>query len=426
MAFKYKAFSEKQLKLLTWWADSSPFSAFNGVIAEGAVRAGKTIIMGISFIVWAMNRGNKIQYALCGKTVGSVDRNLITPLIECLVMRGYKVSRRDNKITINNGKNINYFFVFGGRDERSQDLIQGITLGGVLLDEVALMPRSFVEQALARCSVEGSKYWFNCNPEGPNHWFYQEHILKAKENKYVRIHFDLEDNPSLTRETIERYKTMFAGVFYRRFILGEWVAADGLIYDCFDSERNVYKMGDQSIPWQVRENYIAPWYSCDYGTYNPFVLLEGYYFNGVLYIENSYGYDGRKSRRQKSDIEYVNDFKAFKKENYRACIIDPSASSFIAAMTRNGERTFKADNDVYPGIMKVYRMLREGRIKINKDNCDGLIRELGMYSWDDKKALVGGREEPVKQNDHYCDALRYLVMAVVRDFDSFTSKYRET
>lgn len=418
MSFKYKPFSRKQLQLLTWWTENSPYFSYNGIIAEGAVRAGKTIVMSLSFVFWAMNRGSGYQYALCGKTVGSLERNVINTLVECLLLRGYIVRRREGKIIVSNGKNINYFFLFGGKDERSQDLIQGITLAGVLLDEVALMPRSFVEQALARCSVDGSKYWFNCNPEGPMHWFYQEHVLLAEERKYVRIHFDLEDNPSLTKATIERYKMMFTGVFYRRFILGEWVAASGVIYDCFTEEKNTYD-NDMDIPWQVRESYVAPWYGCDYGTFNPFVLLEGHYYNGILYITNEFGYDGRKSRRQKTDVEYVEDFKNFKKDRYKACVIDPSASSFIAAMNRNGEKTYKADNEVYAGIRKVYQLLNTGRILINRKKCTGLIKELGMYIWNEKRGLEYGKEEPVKQNDHYCDALRYLANAVFRDYDVF-------
>lgn len=418
MSFKYTPFSRKQLQLLTWWTENSPYFSYNGVIAEGAVRAGKTLVMSLSFVFWAMNRGNGLQYAICGKTVGSLERNVISALIECLLLRKYIVHRRGNRIIVSNGKVTNTFFLFGGKDERSQDLIQGITLAGVLLDEVALMPRSFVEQALARCSVAGSKYWFNCNPEGPMHWFYQEHVLMADEKKYIRIHFDLEDNPSLDESTILRYKTMFSGVFYRRFILGEWVAASGVIYDCFTEEKNTYT-DDMDIPWQVRESYVTPWYSCDYGTFNPFVLLEGYYFQGTLYITNEWQYDGRKALRQKSDIEYVDDFKNFKKDRYKACIIDPSASSFIAAMSRNGEKPVKANNDVFPGISKVYQMMQSGRIKINKRNCSGLIKELGMYIWNEKNALMHGKEEPVKQYDHFCDALRYLVMKVVMDFDAF-------
>ena len=203
MSIKYVAFSKKQLQLLTWWTDESPYHDLNGVIAEGAIRAGKTIIMGLSFILWSMQKSSDINYAICGKTVASTRRNIIEPLIEMLKQRKFKVIDRktEGKLIVIKNNNKNTYYIFGGKDEGSASLIQGITLGGVLFDEVALMPRSFVEQAMARCSVNGSKYWFNCNPEGPQHWFYVEHILKWKERKYIRIHFCLEDNPSLSKES---------------------------------------------------------------------------------------------------------------------------------------------------------------------------------------------------------------------------------
>ena len=232
---KWQPFSKNQLKLLSWWMPNSPYFTCNGVIAEGSIRSGKTSLMGLSFIIWSMETGDKQNYILGGKTVGSLRRNLVQPLKDILASRGYQVrdSKTDNYLVISKSGKSNTYYLFGGRDERSQDLVQGITSRGVFLDEVALMPRSFVEQCIARCSVEGSKYWFNCNPEGPQHWFYIEHVLKAKELNYLRIHFRLEDNLSLSPDIIERYKRMFTGIFYKRFIEGEWAFADGVIYAAF-------------------------------------------------------------------------------------------------------------------------------------------------------------------------------------------------
>ena len=418
MSFKYTTFSRKQLQLLTWWTQKSPHKNKVGVIGEGAVRSGKTLMMSLSFVFWSMQKGSGINYALCGKTIGSLERNLVKQLLDCIRLRGYRYKRKENCITISNGSNTNYYYLFGGRDERSQDLIQGITLGGVLLDEVALMPRSFVEQSLARCSVTGSKFWFNCNPEGPNHWFYQEHVLRSNELGYVRIHFNLEDNPSLDEDTIERYHRMFTGVFYKRFILGEWVAASGVIYDCI-TDKNFYDNKYEGIPWQLKEGNTTPWYSCDYGTFNPTVFLEGFYISGVLYIENEYYYDGRKMLKQKTDMEYVNDFKGFRKERYKSIIVDPSASSFITSLVYNNELVKKANNDVIPGIQKTYRMFSAEKIRINKDNCPNLVKELGMYIWNEKRADSVGLDEPVKAFDHTCDALRYMVQTVIPDFYTF-------
>lgn len=429
---EWKQLSKKQLQVLSWWTEKSPYSNYNGIICEGAVRSGKTIVMSSSFCIWAMNTSKNKKYAICGKTVGALRRNIITDLKEVLNARGYKVLDRknENAITVSKGKVSNTFYLFGGRDERSQDLIQGITLRGILLDEVALMPRSFVEQAMARCSEEGSKFWFNCNPEGPQHWFYVEHILKAKEMKYLRIHFNIEDNLSLSPEIIARYKSMFTGVFYKRFILGEWVAADGIIYDCFDSDKNCYsnKTRNEIVPIEIIENDPIngkAWISSDYGVYNPMVFLKGYKFRKsndpvpYFYIDDEYYYESRKKMVQRTDSEYVEDLIRFiGNTKIRGMIIDPSASSLIVAAMKSGISTIKANNDVLEGIRMVYVLLATGHILINKDNCPNLINELGLYVWNEKRS-ENGKEEPVKQFDHALDALRYLVRSTTSEYEVF-------
>ena len=178
---KFKPFSAKQLKTLNWWCVGSKDCGKNGLICDGAVRSGKTLCMSLSFIFWAFYSFSDTSFALCGKTISSLRRNVVTPIIPMLTSLGFtveeKLSRNVIEIQMNGVEN--RFYLFGGRDESSASLIQGMTLGGVLFDEVALMPRSFVEQALARCSLEGSKFWFNCNPEHPFHWFYNEWIKKT-------------------------------------------------------------------------------------------------------------------------------------------------------------------------------------------------------------------------------------------------------
>lgn len=427
---KWKQLSKKQLQVLSWWTEKSPYSNYNGIICEGAIRSGKTIVMSCSFCVWAMNTSRNKKYAICGKTVGALRRNIITDLKDILSARGYKVLDRknENEITVSKGKVSNTFYLFGGRDERSQDLIQGITLRGILLDEVALMPRSFVEQAMARCSEEGSKFWFNCNPEGPQHWFYTEHILKAKELKYLRIHFNIEDNLSLSPEIVDRYKSMFTGVFYKRFVLGQWVAADGVIYDCFDSDKNCYsnKTRDEVVPIEIRENDLVngkPWISSDYGVYNPMVFLKGYKFRKLndpipyFYVEDEYYYESRKNMAQRTDSEYIEDLISFiGNTKIRGLIIDPSASSLIVAAMKIGIPTIKANNDVTEGIRMVYALMATGHILINQDNCPNLINELGLYVWNDKRS-DNGKEEPVKQFDHALDALRYLIRSTTSEYE---------
>lgn len=426
---EWQQFSKKQLQLLTWWADNSPYKNMNGIIAEGAVRSGKTLLMSFSFVAWSMNKFDRQQFAICGKTVGSLRRNVVTVLKDALNGRGFKVIDRqtENKLVISYKGKVNTYYLFGGRDERSQDLIQGITLAGVLLDEVALMPRSFVEQAMARCSVTGSTLWFNCNPEGPNHWFYKELVLKAEEKKLIRIHLGLDDNLSLSEEIKDRYRSNFKGIFYRRFILGEWAFADGVVYDCYSEEKNTYTNAtrDQVLPYYIKENdppYGYPYYGTDYGVFNPQVFLEVYkvvkagdripYF----YVDKEYYYNSREKMAQKTDDEYVSDLEKFiGGKHHRGMIVDPSASSLMVAASKRGIKNTKANNDVMEGLRMVYSLMSTGHILINKDNCPNLISEIGLYCWDEKKG-ENGKELVVKKNDHALDALRYVVATTTQPF----------
>ena len=238
---KFFPFSQKQLQTLNWWCAGSKYSAKNGIICDGAVRSGKTLCMSLSFVFWAFYAFNDTSFALCGKTISSLRRNVVTPMIPMLKSLGFNVTEKisKNMLEIQRGSVKNRFYIFGGRDESSASLIQGMTLGGVLFDEVALMPRSFVEQALARCSLEGSRFWFNCNPEHPFHWFYNEWIKKADEKNMLYLHFTMDDNPSLSPKIKSRYQKLYTGAFYERFVEGKWVAADGLVYPMFSPEKHI-------------------------------------------------------------------------------------------------------------------------------------------------------------------------------------------
>ena len=212
-----------------------------------------------AFVDWAMQQFSGQRFGICGKTVDSASKNIVVPFISMsLAKERYTMRwrRADKVLEVRRGAVTNYFEVFGGKDESSFALIQGRTLAGVLLDEVALMPRSFVEQALTRCSVDGAKLWFSCNPESPQHWFYTEWIRRHRERNALYLHFALTDNPSLSEERIKFYETSFTGVFYERYVLGKWVLAEGLVYDFFGEEQIVDEEPDKG------EYYI----SCDYGT----------------------------------------------------------------------------------------------------------------------------------------------------------------
>ena len=244
--FKFKPFSDKQLRVLTWWMDVSPVQGYNGVIADGAIRSGKTLSMSLSFVLWAMETFNYENFAMCGKTILSFRRNVLTWLKLMLKSRGYHLeeNRTDNVLEVRRGDVTNYFYMFGGKDERSQDLIQGITLAGVFFDEVALMPESFVNQATGRCSVAGSKYWFNCNPSNPAHFFYNSWIRQADQKQILYLHFTMDDNLSLDADIKARYQSMYSGVFYKRYIEGKWVAAEGAIYTDFVNDPETYIIDD--------------------------------------------------------------------------------------------------------------------------------------------------------------------------------------
>lgn len=400
---KFETFSEKQGLALTWWSDSSPYEDYDAIICDGAVRSGKTLCMGISFICWAMRRFSGQQFGMCGKTIASLRRNVIGVLLPVMSDLGFvceeKISK--NLFSVSFGGRTNAFFLFGGRDEGSQALIQGATFAGVLLDEVALMPRSFVEQACARCSVSCSKLWFNCNPEGPNHWFYLEWVKKSRERRALYIHLELEDNPALSRRIVARYRKMYSGVFYRRFILGEWVASQGRVYDFFDESFI------RSPPEGEMEDYAV---SCDYGTANPASFGLWGLKDTVWYRLKEYYYNSRNEGAQKTDAEYVRELKCLcDGARPRAVVVDPSAASFIEALRREGLNVLKADNDVLSGIRLTADLLKSGKIVICKD-CTDAIREFSLYSWDEKRE---GKDAPIKQFDHAMDDIRYFATTVV-------------
>lgn len=234
--------SPKQAKILAF-----PYSKYDALICDGAVRSGKTSIMMWAFVRWAMENFSGQRFGVCGRTVDSCTKNIIVPFTAMsLAKERYIIRwrRGDKVMEVRRGAVTNYFEVFGGKDEASYTLIQGRTLAGVLLDEVVLMPRSFVEQALARCSVDGARLWFSCNPGSPHHWFYQEWIKRSRERNALYLHFEMTDNPGLSKRTLKRYENMYAGIFYDRYVRGLWVAAEGIVYKDFANDTEKYLIGD--------------------------------------------------------------------------------------------------------------------------------------------------------------------------------------
>ena len=422
---RFKEFSKRQMQAFTWWCKDSPYSGYNGIIADGSIRAGKTVSMAISFILWAMASYDRQNFAMCGKTVGSFRRNVWNWLRPVLHARGHEIQefRTSNTIIVNNGRVTNYFYIFGGRDESSQDLIQGMTLAGLYCDEVALMPESFVNQATGRCSVKGAKMWFNCNPESPMHWFLKNWIEKKDEKKLLHLHFVMDDNPSLSDIVRERYKTTYTGVFYQRFILGLWVMAQGAIYKDAWSDELYFDKEQLDLIYKNPRLYRR-YISIDYGTVNPMAFLDIWDDGDTVWVCREYYWNSRaEGGKEKDNSQYGDDLMEFIKfSDYAptAVIVDPSAASFKIEMRNRGLRaketvdTINADNSVIEGIRNVNRLLTRRKIRIYKEACPNLIKEMQSYAWDEKAIQNGGKERPIKVNDHACDALRYYCQTIIR------------
>lgn len=399
------ALGEKQLQILQF-----RFSDYSYLICDGAVRSGKTSLMMVGFVDDAMTRFNGRRFGICGKTVDSATKNIVQPYMAMqYAQRSYRIkwSRTDKTMTVSKGGITNVFEVFGGKDESSYALIQGRTLAGCLIDEVVLQPRSFVDQAMIRCSVTGSKVWFSCNPAAPSHWFYTDWILKADKGEInaKHIHFVLRDNPGLSDETIQRYEKSFSGVFYQRYVLGEWVAAEGLVYPFFSAGQDTYLFhGDAS---RIDGQFYV---SIDYGTHNPCSMGLWVIHDGkALRIKESY-FDSRAERVQRTDEEHYAELERLTKGHYiQAVVVDPSAASFIETIRRHGKYlVIPADNDVLNGIRCVASLMQAGLVTIH-ESCTASRREFGLYSWDDKAK----EDRVVKENDHAMDDIRYFCYTIL-------------
>lgn len=395
----YRKFSKRQLLAMTWW-NRPKYKMLDAIICDGAVRSGKTVCMADGFFIWSMSCFSGCNFALCGRSISSLRRNVVDNLSAWLGgLFTVREHRADNRLTVTWAGRENTYYLFGGLDESSYKQIQGITLAGAFLDEVVLMPRSFVEQTCARCSVAGSKLWFNCNPAGPEHWFYKEWVCKAKEKGALRLHFTMADNPGLEQSIRKRYETLYTGVFHRRYVLGQWCMAEGLVY-AFDREKHL----QSQIPSAGRY-YI----SVDYGTMNPFSAGLWCVSGGVAYRIREYYYDGRSRQQARTDQEYYEEIEKLAADYpIESVVVDPSAASFIALIRRKGRFSVrKAKNAVLDGIRQVASFLQAGVLKFHPD-CADTIREFSLYSWEE-----GAKDQPIKENDHAMDDIRYFCATVL-------------
>ena len=389
------------------WAHLTKFKNRKAIICDGSVRSGKTVSMILGFVHWAMRFFDGKNFGICGKTISSTERNIILPLLNMPDITDYyslQYIRGENKrIVIRSGSHTNTFFIFGGKDESSYTLVQGITLSGVLFDEVALMPKSFVDQAVARTLSEPeARYWFNCNPESAEHWFYKEWICNTRQKKALHLHFTMQDNPILSPEQIADAERLYTGVFYNRYIKGLWCVAEGLIYPMFDKAVHVTHHPEL----QPGGDYYI---SCDYGTLNP--TSAGLWYlqpDGHAIRLREYYYDGRKTKPPRTDEEHyvaLEQLAGDVADKVRAVIVDPSAASFIECIRRHGLfRVWQADNSVLNGIRDTSSLLQMQYLHIC-DNCTDIIREFSLYRWDESAT----EDRPIKENDHAMDDMRYFV-----------------
>ena len=415
--FDFVPFSSKQSIVMSWWTPTSKYKDFDAIICDGAVRSGKTVSEALSFVLWSMNTFDGKNFALCGKTVGGLRRNVIGPLKQMLKSTGYIIEDARNEgclcigatDAVTKKKVTNYYYIFGGKDESSQDLIQGITLAGVFFDEVALMPQSFVNQATARCSVEGAKFWFSCNPNSPFHWFKKEWINKVTERKILYLHFTMDDNPSLSEDVKNRYKALYTGVFYKRYILGLWVAADGVVYPMFDPDIHAI---------ELRRNWTRIFVAGDFGIQNATTFgIFGYYAPERRYHQIASYYHSGRDEGQKTTKEYADDLKKFLADNLvmpEYITLDPSAAPMMVELrkdpyfARHGIDILPAKNRVDLGIQVVSFLLNERKFTLDP-SCVKDIEEFTTYAWDSDK-LDKGVEEVIKIDDHAMDKIRYAIM----------------
>lgn len=364
-------------------------------IWEGSIRSGKTHASLWRFVHEA-NSGPAGDFAIISRTYDSFERNILPELLKILGKHA-RYFRGKRQIFLKQRK----CHVITADDASAESKIRGCTLAGAYVDEVTIIPENVWMQLLGRLSIEGAKLFGTTNPDSPYHWFklWMDGNQDLKSFKFV-----MQDNPSLSKERIGFYSRQFKGLWYQRFVEGKWVQAEGAVYDFFDEKLHVI-----DFPMSLASQYIV---GVDYGTTNPcaFVLI-GYNPNRYpnLWVEDEYYYKSAVHQRQKTDNEYADDFLSFTEGRpIRAAYIDPAAASFKLELQRRGiDYLHDAQNEVLDGIRFVARQLSQGTIKICC-KCRNLIAEFQSYVWDEKSNKKGV-DQPLKENDHALDALRYAL-----------------
>lgn len=406
----------------------------------GAVRAGKTftsVLRWIRFITKEVKPGEMV--AITGKSTATIEKNIISLITELVGPEHIKYNSSKGLLWVFGVKHT----IVGANDESSKNKIQGNTLKGALADEVCLYPKSFINMLDTRLSLPGAKMFMTANPEGPNHFMRTEFILREDEinekssngKAFKAWNFTMEDNLSLDEDYKNDLKATLRGVFYRRLVLGEWVAAEGLIYDMYYDEDvlDLVEKNRDGTPNENLGNIIYPSHvvntgellrganrtrfkhylvGVDYGITNPtaFVMLGYDEYFGPKYIVKEYYYDSKNQpeQRQKTDGEFANDLVGFiRGYNVSSIFIDPSAASFKVECLRKGLFTTDANNDVIDGIRYVSTMFAGYELYVD-EKCENIRRELQEYSWEPSEKSKG-KDIPIKDKDHTLDSLRYIL-----------------
>ena len=419
--FAFKPFSPKQLRLLHWWRAESPYAACDVMIADGSIRSGKTIACICSFLIWSMERFSGQNFILAGKTIGSLKKNVIGPMQQILTAWGipyHYVRSGENYIEIG----MNTYYLYDAHNESSQDKLQGLTAAGALADEVALFPRNFVEQMIGRCSVEGAKVFMNCNPENPAHFVKAELIDKAAEKKIYHLHFTMDDNLALSPKTKERFRRMFSGVFFKRFILGQWAATDGLVYQQFADEQERFLL--DAAPADIQYAVIG----VDFGgtksghsftltgftaRFQKVIVLDEYYHNNQK--------QGRLSPKQVEDA--FADFVRRAKARYRVyeAYCDSAEQTLIEGLTVRVMRDHlgidirnAAKRPINDRIAFYNSMMAQDRFRILR-HCTAHIKALEEAVYDPKQMTHDIRLDDGTTNIDSLDSMEYTTESVQDD-----------
>ena len=394
-------FTEKQKQLISDFKHDR-LKRIN--ILDGSVRSGKTWITCALWGLWVATMPADKTYLMTARTLTTLKRNCLEPMVSLFGAENFQYSTSSKQGRLF-GRNIQFE---GANDAQAEAKIRGLTLQGAYVDEITLVPEDYFTMLLSRLSEKGAKLFGSTNPDSPSHWLKRKYLDRADE---LSIYFDtyiIDDNTFLDPEYIENIKSEYTGVFYKRFILGMWVIAEGLVYQ-FDTERHC----TEEIP-PYGEYYL----SIDYGTMNPF-SCGLWCVNGDKAVRiKEYYYCGRETQIQKTDEQYADEIDKLA-EGYRISkvVVDPSAASFIAELKKREYSVLKAKNDVIDGIRVTARFLEKGNIKIHT-SCKDAINEFGLYSWNDKSTV----DEVIKDNDHAMDDIRYFCNTImtkrVRDANS--------